>query len=77
MGIDEIMQEEFDSKPDSYKLQLKSNIEEIVTKWSGQINEILNEEFSQFSKGGDQLPEAGNFTNIREIDITVFLTFFS
>ncbi|XP_076548684.1 dynein beta chain, ciliary isoform X2 [Osmia lignaria lignaria] len=66
MGIDEIMQEEFDSKPDSYKLQLKSNIEEIVTKWAGQINEILNEEFSQFSKGGDQLPEAEmNYWNMR------------
>nr|XP_012135344.1 PREDICTED: dynein beta chain, ciliary-like [Megachile rotundata] len=58
MGIEEILREGFASQPDSLKLQLKSNIEEIVTKWSSQINEILNVEFSEFSNGGDQLPEA-------------------
>ncbi|CAK9799022.1 Dynein beta chain, ciliary [Anthophora plagiata] len=57
MGIEEIINQQFVSKLDSTKqLQLKNNIEEIVIKWAIQINEILNEEYSKFSKDDKQQP---------------------
>ncbi|KOC63491.1 Dynein beta chain, ciliary [Habropoda laboriosa] len=57
MGIEEILNQQFNSKIDSSKqLQLKNNIEEIVIKWATQINEILNEEFSKSSKSDKEIP---------------------
>ncbi|XP_024226426.2 dynein beta chain, ciliary isoform X1 [Bombus impatiens] len=57
MGIEEILDQQFNSKLESPKLlQVKNNIEEIVIKWATQINEILNVEFSKFSTNEKEIP---------------------
>lgn len=77
MGIEEILDEQFNSKLESPKLlQVKNNIEEIVIKWATQINEILNVEFSKFSTNEKEIPVSGNLLIFQTISVYSLLFFF-
>ena len=63
MGIERIFESEMAIRESGNKnvdLQLKSNIEKIVTDWVEQINDILNEcSTSTFSDDNNPLPSEG------------------
>lgn len=50
-------------KSDHMDLGLKNNIEEIVTKWNAQVNDILDENNSRANDKIQPLPSAGNLLN--------------
>lgn len=64
MGIESIFDEEWKAQQsggDEVDVQLKSNIETIVTKWCSQIGDVLNEESTRaFANGKQPLPSAGS-----------------
>lgn len=77
MGIEEILDRQFNSKLESPRLlQVKNNIEEIVIKWATQINEILNVEFSKFSTNEKEIPVSGNLIIFQTISVYSLLSFF-
>lgn len=53
--IDQLTSEKID-------LAFKNNIEDIVTRWTSQMNEFFDQDSSQiFNEGNQPLPNSGNF----------------